>query len=66
MAIFPDQYIISFKPTQQIIELRYNEQGSEHIYSTISLTGNSNVMYCSSNSYTIELTGETYELHINK
>jgi hypothetical protein len=65
-AIFPDQYIISFKPTQQIIELQYKEQNTIYPYSTISLTGNSNVMYCSSNSYTIQLTGETYELHINK
>ena len=65
-AIFPDQYIISFKPTQQLIILSYEEQGILHIYSNIGLTGNSNVMYCSSNSYTIQLTGETYELHINK
>ena len=64
--IFPDKYIISFQPTQQLIELKYNQQGSEHIYSSIELTGNSNIMYCSSNSYTIQLSGETYELHINK
>ena len=65
-AIFPDQYIVSFIPAQQRIELKYNEQGNEYIYSSIELTGNSNIMYCSSNSYTIQLTWETYELHINK
>ena len=65
-AIFPDQYIISFKPTSGEIALSYKENGVTTIYSTISLIGNSNIMYCSSNSYTIQLTGETYELHINK
>lgn len=65
-VIFPDQYIISFKPAQQLIELKYRKQGSDYIYSSIWLTGNSNAIYCSNNSYTIKLTGETYELHINK
>ncbi|MFA6255604.1 MAG: type II secretion system protein [Candidatus Absconditabacterales bacterium] len=64
-AIFPDQYIISFNPAQQLIQLKYIEQGSEYIYSSIPVTGNSN-NYCIGNSYTIQLTGETYELHINK
>lgn len=64
--IFPDQYIISFKPDEQMIELRYTSQGTEKIYSNIELTGNNNIMYCSSNNYTIQLSWETYELHINK
>lgn len=64
-AIFPDQYIVSFVPAQQLIQLKYTEQGSEYIYSSIALTGNT-IMYCSSNSYIIQLTWETYELHINK
>jgi len=64
-TIFPDQYIISFNPTQQRIQLKYNEQGNEYTYSTIELTG-SNIMYCSSNSYIIQLSWETYEIYINK
>lgn len=64
-VIFPDQYIVSFKPAQQLIELKYSEQGSEYIYSSIELTG-SNIMYCNSNRYTMILSWENYELHINK
>ena len=65
-TFFPDQYIISFNPSSGEIALSYQENGVTSIYSKIELTGNSNVMYCSSNSYTIQLTWETYELHINK
>ncbi|HBB03719.1 TPA: hypothetical protein DCZ39_02315 [Patescibacteria group bacterium] len=55
-AIFPDQYIITFNPAQQLIQLKYQEQGSEHIYSSIEITGDTNISYCSSNSYMIILT----------
>ncbi|MCX6824640.1 MAG: type II secretion system protein [candidate division SR1 bacterium] len=66
IVIFPDQYIISFVPDQQRIELLYQEQGSIYIYSSIEITGNISSNYCTSNGYTIELSGDTYELHINK
>jgi len=63
--IFPDQYIITFDSAQQLIELKYEEQGSGYIYSSISLTGN-NIGYCISNSYMIVMSWDTYELHVNK
>lgn len=66
IVIFPDQYIISFVPDQQRIELLYQEQGSIYIYSSIEITGNISSNYCTSNGYTIELSWDTYELHINK
>jgi len=63
---FPDQYIISFNPWSGVIHLRYKEQGIIGTYSSIEFTGNNNIMYCSSNAYTIQLTWETYEISINK
>jgi len=66
MQFFPDQYSIRFNPDTQSIGLWYKEQGNEHIYSTIELTGNINIMYCTSNRYSIQLSWETYELYINK
>jgi len=65
-AIFPDQYIITFDPVQQLIELKYEEQGSGYIYSSIEITGNTNISYCSSNSYIIVMSWDTYELYVNK
>ena len=64
--IFPDTYNIIFSPDQQRIELQYEEQWSTHIYSSIEITGNTDISYCSSNKYTIQLTWDTYELYINK
>ncbi len=64
--IFPDQYIISFNPWSWTIVLSYETQGSGYIYSSIEITWNTNISYCSSNSYMILLSWETYELHINK
>lgn len=66
IQIFPDQYIISFKPDEQMIELRYMLEGSERLYNSIELIENKNDMYCKSNSYSITLSWETYELYINK
>lgn len=37
-AIFPDQYIITFKPSQQLIQLSYEKQGSGYIYSSMEIT----------------------------
>ncbi len=64
--IFPDTYNIIFSPDQQRIELQYEEQWSTHIYSSIAITGNTDISYCSSNKYTIQITWDTYELYINK
>jgi hypothetical protein len=64
--IFPDQYIISFNPWSGLITLAYKKQGTTSTYSSIEFTGNNNIMYCSSNAYTIRLTWETYQLLINK
>ena len=66
VSVFPDQFIIAFKPAQQLIELKYETQGSEYIYSSIEITGNTNTMYCISSNYMILLTWDTYEVHINK
>jgi hypothetical protein len=65
VAIFPEEYIIAFDPANQLMTLKYIEQGSEYIYSDISISGNTNT-YCISNSYTLKMMGDTYELHINK
>ena len=65
-TIFPDQYIISFNPNQQLIVLKYETHGNTYVYNNIAFTGNVTTMYCSSNAYTIQFTWETYELHINK
>ena len=67
-TIFPDQYIISFNPWSGLITLAYKEkgQGNTNTYSSIEFTGSNNIMYCSSNAYTIQLTWETYQLYINK
>ena len=56
IAIFPDQYTIRFDPSQQLIELGYEEGGSGHIYKSIELTGNTHISYCSSNTYMIVLS----------
>lgn len=66
-AIFPQQYSISFNPTQQTIQLKY-ATGDEivHIYSSIAITGNGNTSYCSSNRYTILMTWASYDIYINK
>ncbi len=66
MNIFPDQYIISFNPAQQTIQLQYEQQGSMYNYSTIEITGNNDIAYCSSNNYTMQLVWDAYEIHINK
>ena len=63
--IFPEKYIIAFNPSSGTIVLLYEEQGNRNIYSKIELSGNT-TMYCVSNSYAIVITGDTYELHINK
>lgn len=65
-TIFPDQYIISFNPSNNKIELLYEKQGSIDIYNSIHLSGNSNITNCNSTIYTIKMTGDTYQLHINK
>ena len=54
--IFPDQYIIIFNPAQQLIQLKYEEQGSGYIYSNITLSGNTNISYCDSSTYITILT----------
>lgn len=65
-TIFPDQYIISFQPLSGIIELLYENQGSTNLYNRIQINGNSNITNCINSAYTIQLTWETYQLHINK
>jgi len=63
--VFPDQYIISFDPAHQLIQLKYETEGSGYIYSSINIAENTTT-YCSSNSYIIQLTWDTYQLYINK
>lgn len=65
-TIFPDQYSISFNPVDQKILLSYKKQNSGYIYNSIEFSWNTNIMYCNSNSYTIKLTWDSYEIHINK
>jgi prepilin-type N-terminal cleavage/methylation domain-containing protein len=64
-TVYPDKYIIRFQPLDQLIELRYISGTNEEIYSSIVVTGN-NLNYCSSNSYIMKITWDTYDLWINK
>lgn len=63
---FPDTYIITFSPLYQKILMSYEEEGNTNFYSSIEITGNMNINYCVSNSYTIRLSWDNYALHINK
>ena len=67
-TIFPNEYIINFQPISWLIELKYKtgENTSDILYSSIEITENRNIGYCSSNSYILQLTWENYEIHINK
>lgn len=64
-TVYPDKYIIRFQPLYQLIELKYISGGNEETYSSIVVTGN-NLNYCTSNSYIIKITWDTYDLWINK
>ncbi len=64
--IFPDQYIFNFSTLGQKITLLYNSGGVVQTYKTISLSGNSNIAYCSSEKYMIKLSGDSYTWYINK
>lgn len=69
IPIFPNQYIISFMPTSgQRIQLKYTtgENTTATVYANIEITGNINNNYCTTNSYTIQLSWDNYDLYINK
>ena len=61
--IFPDEYSILF--SWQSILLKYTVWQETHTYSNISVSGDT-MNYCTSDAYTIMMTGNTYTLKINK
>jgi hypothetical protein len=64
--IFPDIYTIRFDTNNQNIVLKYKTaEESYYTYSSISLTGQNNLQYCT-NGLTLVLSGDTYEIYINK
>lgn len=66
IQIFPDRYNIAFRPAQQHIELGYEQPGNLYsLYSSISISGNTS-NYCNSNNYVIIMSGNSYEISINK
>lgn len=67
-TIFPNEYIINFQPLSWIIELNYKteESGWDIVYNKIEINKNTNITYCTSNSYIIQLTWNNYWIYIKK
>lgn len=64
--IFPARYIISFLPLEQRVTIGYEEENSPYtLYKNIPMTGNT-IDYCRDNEYSIVLSGDTYDIAINK
>lgn len=53
---FPDQYIITFNPSTQNISLNYQENTTPYIYSSIDLSGGTNINYCKTSTYFIHMS----------
>lgn len=65
--IFPDIYTISFDPNNQKIALTYKTtEDIYYTYNTIIVSGQNNMQYCDSKYSTLLLSGDTYEITINK
>ncbi len=63
---FPDQYIATFNPNIQNISLNYQENTTTSIYSSIDISGWSNINYCRTSTYFMRMNGDNYTLTINK
>lgn len=63
--IFPDRYILQFDVAEQVINLATVEWSDIVPYQAISLR-NTNDEYCENQRYYIQMTGDSYRVHINK
>jgi len=61
--IFPNTYSIHFDPDNQKIDLIYNDDA---IYNSMTISWQSNILYCNNNSITIYMSGDNYHIIITK